>query len=348
MALTCGFFNSTNHDRRYDARQFSHIFDGLITDGIFATVGDSFIVNARNGRSVTVGTGRAWFNGTWTWNDSLLPVEMPLPDAALNRIDTIVLEVDTRDSVRNNRIRVVQGAPAVDPIPLESSLDEGLYRYPLCHVFRKPNTVNINQADITNCIGSTETPFVTGILQTISLEDLLGQWEAELDNFVASETFDFAQWTLEKHEEFEAWSELQQSLFEDFQNERQNSYDVWLENTANTFNSWLGQLQTDLETDVAANLQLQIQTNEIKRILTSGFADGTKTISTDGRTIISTADDGRTLTKVFSEDFSTVTVTLKSSQGGTLATQTKIFDQSGELVTISTTYTYGQGGLING
>ena len=40
MAFTYGFFNSLNGDRKYTAEQLSSIFDGLITDGVFDSIGD--------------------------------------------------------------------------------------------------------------------------------------------------------------------------------------------------------------------------------------------------------------------------------------------------------------------
>lgn len=343
MALTCGFFNSMDHDRIYDARQFARIFDGVITDGIYATIGDCFVVRVQSGRIVTVGTGRAWFNGTWTLNDSLLPIEMPLSDVASARIDVVVLEVDTRDSVRDNSIKVVMGTPAANPQVPELITEDGVYQYPLCYIHRPTNSTSINQADITNKVGSAETPFVTGILRTISLDELLGQWQAELDNFVSDETADFSKWWYEKRQEFEAWVEEQKALFGDYKGENDAFYQQWIDATQNTFNAWFEQLQTNLGSDAAGNLQLQIQADSIKRILTSGFADGVKTISRDGRTIISTADDGRKLTKVFSDDFSTMTATLTSPLGALIATMIKTFSPSGDVINTITTYTYGRG-----
>ena len=41
MALTCGFYNSVDGDRKYDATQFASLFDGVITDGVVAAVATS-------------------------------------------------------------------------------------------------------------------------------------------------------------------------------------------------------------------------------------------------------------------------------------------------------------------
>ena len=57
MALTYGFYNSINHDRRYNATQMSQLFDGIINDGVFANIGTAMVVTAGTGLTVTVGLG---------------------------------------------------------------------------------------------------------------------------------------------------------------------------------------------------------------------------------------------------------------------------------------------------
>lgn len=346
MSLSCGFFNSIDHDRRYDARDFSRIFDGIIRDGVYATIGDCFIVKAQSGRTVTVGSGRAWFNGTWTLNSSQLLLDLPLSDVVADRIDSVILEVDTRDTVRNNTIKVITGTPSASPArPSMDSGEEGLYWYPLCYVTRRANSTEINQVDIINAVGSTETPFVTGILQIISIDDLVLQWGAQLDNFISDETGDFTKWAYEQQQEFDKWFADQKNKYDEIQNGNEMDYQEWLDATQQTFNTWLQNLQTNLGTDAAGNLQIQIQTDEIKRILTAGFADGVKIISEDGTRITSTATDGRTLTKTFSGDFSQMTAELTSAEGALIAKQIKTFDPAGYLITTNTTYNYGREGI---
>ena len=47
--LTSGFFNSVDGDRKYNAEQMSQMFEGLIGDGIFESVGGKFKVSANSG-----------------------------------------------------------------------------------------------------------------------------------------------------------------------------------------------------------------------------------------------------------------------------------------------------------
>lgn len=78
MAVSYGFYNSLNGDRKYDALQMSSIFDGIIRDGVFMYVTGQMLVSA-DGSSMTVqvAPGRAWFNHTWTLNDTILPIIIP-------------------------------------------------------------------------------------------------------------------------------------------------------------------------------------------------------------------------------------------------------------------------------
>ena len=88
MSLTYGFYNAKqddlgNFDRTYDAIQMSSIFDGIIMDGVLANVGEHFqLRKGVNPWEVIVGTGRAWFNHTWTLNDGPLVIDCGEPPAA--------------------------------------------------------------------------------------------------------------------------------------------------------------------------------------------------------------------------------------------------------------------------
>ena len=334
MSITSGFFNSVNGDRKYDAMQMSSIFDGLIIDGIFASIGTAFVVKATTAQTVNVGIGKAWFNHTWTLNDAVLPLECPDSELLLNRIDAIVLEVNTTETVRENSIKIIRGTPATDPSRPTLIKEGTIYQYPLCYIYRASGSTTITQSDITNMVGSDETPFVTGILKTISLNELLGQWEAELDQFMADQSNEVAEWTESQKTEMLAW-------FEDLKSDlrlEQQTLDEWIASEQSDFLAWYGRMKDQLSEDAAGNLQVQIDKEKTERLLLTGFVDGTKVFSDDGTTIVSTASDGRTLTKTFSNSFMTMTTVLKSATGGEVATMVKNFDSTGKVVDISVTY----------
>jgi hypothetical protein len=115
MGVTYGFYNSINGDRKYNATQMSSIFDGIIKDGVFLSIGEALIVSSETGMTVSVGIGRAWFNHTWTNNDAEILLTVPQSELILNRIDAVVLEVNSGDDVRANSIKIVKGVPSSNP-----------------------------------------------------------------------------------------------------------------------------------------------------------------------------------------------------------------------------------------
>lgn len=334
MSVSSGFFNSLNGDRKYNAAQMSAIFDGLIIDGVFASIGTAFAVKAAGGLTVNVGVGKAWFDHTWTVNDRILPMTAPEAEVLLDRIDAVVLEVNGTESVRENTIKFVKGNPSSAPSRPTLTNEGNVHQYPLCYIYRKYGTAVINQADITPMVGTESTPFVTGILQTISLDELLGKWQDELDRFTDAQSQEVDDWIAQEESDFTAWFNKMKA---DLQQE-QTVLDQWIASEQADFLAWYNQMKDQLSGDVAGNLQLEIDKEEVKRILLVGFEDGSKEFSDDGTVITSTASDGRTLTKTFSDGFLTMTNVLKSAAGAEVARSVKTFDSDGKLISTVVTY----------
>lgn len=334
MSVTYGFYNSLNGDRKYNAEQISSIFDGLIVDGVFASIGTAFAVKAAGGLTVNVGIGKAWFNHTWTLNDSILPLTAPESEVLLDRIDAVVLEVNGLESVRENSIKIITGTPSSAPVRPTLENEGNVHQYPLAYIYRKFGSAVITQADITNMVGTDSTPFVTGILQTISLDELLGQWQDQLDRFTDARSQEVDDWIAQEESDFTTWfNEMKANL-----QQEQTVLDQWIASEQADFLTWYNQMKDQLSGDVAGNLQLEIDKEEVKRILLVGFEDGTKEFSDDGTIITSTASDGRTLTKTFSDGFLTMTNVLKSAAGAEVARAVKTFDSDGKLISTVVTY----------
>lgn len=219
MAVTYGFYNALNHDRLYDAIQMSSIFDGIIRDGIFSTIGDTMIVTApEDGMYVNVGSGRAWFNHTWTLNDTDYPIEAEQAEVVLDRIDAVILEVNSSAEVRANSIKFLKGTPSTNPVKPTLTHNAEVNQYALAYVRIKAGQTTIFQSDIENAVGTDETPFITGVLQQVSIETLLKQWETEFNTY-----------------------------FTNFQ-----------DTSTTEFDDWFQRMKDQLSQDAAGNLQLQI------------------------------------------------------------------------------------------
>lgn len=174
MAVTCGFFNGA--DRAANATDVCSIFDGLISDGIYDTVGSAFAVTAAGGNYLNLGTGRAWFNHTWTKNDAVVVLEAPAAELLLNRYDCVVLEVDHSDAVRWNRIFVLSGTPASTPSLPALSNGPLKFQYLLASVYRAARSTEIVSLNITPYQGSAQTPFVNALVEKFDIAAILTQY----------------------------------------------------------------------------------------------------------------------------------------------------------------------------
>lgn len=243
MSFASGFFNSVDHDRLYDATDISRLFDGLIRDGIFASIGDCLVVKQSNQMNVTVGTGRAWFNHTWSYNDALYPVTIPPSEILMDRIDVIVLEINSVESVRANSIKLIKGTPSATPTKPTLTNDKEVHQYPLAYVTVGKEVTSIRQADIENCVGTNACPFVTGILEVISIEQLIPQWKDILNRFVEENTANFNTWMNGEKQDYQAWLTAAKKEITDWQATSKSDYQKWYGSIKNGYDQWFATIK---------------------------------------------------------------------------------------------------------
>lgn len=286
MAFTCGFYNSVNHDRKYDAVQHGMVFDGIITDGIYATYLKAMVVKASSNPSeVIVQPGRAWFNHTWSYNDADYPVAAPDPEVVLDRIDTLVLDINSEDAVRDNRFLWVQGTPTSQiPEPPELIHTATHNQYPLCDVYRQAGTTQIYAADITNRVGTSDCPFVTGVLEGINIDDLLAQWDDEFHTWENATKASFEGWMLNQQAVYTAWWDALKT---------QMAGDV------DDVEEWIQTIKDIIDEETATHLQLEI--DEINSMLPAGSHITVTTTDTElySRAVTITDEDNNTVTSQF-------------------------------------------------
>ena len=219
MSVTSGFFNSLNHDRRYNAQQMSAIFDGIINDGVFANIGVAFAVNADTGVTITIGKGKCWFNSAWVYNDALLPKTLEGSEVVLDRIDAAVVEVDHSEAVRMGDIKIVKGTPSSSPVRPAMAATDNTHQYPLAYIYRKAGSTEITQADITNMVGTSECPYITGILQVQNIDNIVAQWNAQWNQWYAEKVSqtdsDASELMAEMKSDFDIWFADVQALLDD-------------------------------------------------------------------------------------------------------------------------------------
>ena len=180
MAVTYGFFNSVNGDRRYDADDISNYFLKLISNGVFATPSDAMQVQESAGMTVQVSAGWGFINCKWIDNDAPYLLTLDAADVVLNRIDRVVLRLNASNDVRTMGIVIKKGTPAGDPTaPALTRVTGGIWELSLAQIYIAAGATEITQAEITDERADTSLcGYVTGLIDQIDTTNLFAQYNS--------------------------------------------------------------------------------------------------------------------------------------------------------------------------
>lgn len=231
--LKFGFFDSINGDRRYNARDISEMFDGIILDGVFLYVGDHFRVTPgpAGSRRVNVGTGQGWFHHTKIRNTSELSLFIPTSTSGLNsnRTDGIILEIN--ESTRSARIFVRENYNKVDLVD-----DDLIHQYPLATITAPMNAGTITAAHITNLVG-VEVPYVVPPNGYVDPSGIIQGWNDRLQELYSGSKTDFDTMMERNQGQFNTTLFNHQKTFNDLIREMEGDGDS-LEYYAKVSESW--------------------------------------------------------------------------------------------------------------
>lgn len=200
MALTYGFFNSVNSDRVYNADQIGDMFEGLISGGVYESVGDAFKVSPSSGLTVSVGSGRAIVGNKWAKLDAATTLTLNAASVTQNRYTAIVLRRNA--TARTVTLEMIDGAPATNPTKPSITRNATTYDILLAYVRVNANATAITAANIEDTRANTSVcGFVTGLISQVDTSDLFTQYETAYDeNLTALES-----WEASMKSQFEAW-----------------------------------------------------------------------------------------------------------------------------------------------
>lgn len=160
MAFKYGFYNAElkngEFDRTYDAEDFGELFDGMISDGVFKGYGDAFKVTKAGPVSIYVGTGKAWFNGTWNTLDYRQTITLPSSDY----LHAIVISVNKK--TRTN-VLTTKRFGNVAAVTLTHDEANGIFEYCLAYV-RVSNGAIVSIESHIGQGSENVTPWATGLL----------------------------------------------------------------------------------------------------------------------------------------------------------------------------------------
>ena len=194
MALSFGFFNSLDGDRTYDADQMSEYFDGLVSNGVYESVGGALQVKAVSGGGMTVQImpGRGIINCKWINNNSALILEVTAAHAVLNRWTAVVMKLDVVNRLMT--ITTKDGTPATTPVKPSMDNTASVVELCLAYIYVGAGVTSITQANITDMRGTNLCGYVTGLIEQVDTSELFLQWQTAFDNYYTKMTTEFDDW----------------------------------------------------------------------------------------------------------------------------------------------------------
>ena len=119
FSANSGFWDAQNGDRTYSADDMNKPYKRLVCDGFFATPegtpSEDFQVYATSGMTISVHAGDGIFASKWVHAEAQ-PIEIPANSTAYTRIDSVIVQVDTRTTGRKASIIYRTGVPASSPV----------------------------------------------------------------------------------------------------------------------------------------------------------------------------------------------------------------------------------------
>lgn len=207
--IESGFYDAVSGDRTYSANDMNKPYKRLVSNGVFATpYGDpstDFQVSPQSGLYVTVAAGQGIFGDKWVENEADLTILAPENNTILPRLDSVIVQVDLRQSGRVANIVYRTGTPASNPQAPAINEISGVMEYRLANVRVNASASTISASNITDCRGSDECPWITALIKQVDTSDLYRQWQAAYQEYFEEST-----------EEINAYFSEQEQAFNDF------------------------------------------------------------------------------------------------------------------------------------
>lgn len=247
--LNYSFFNAIldpegNPDRAFDANDFSRYFGTLIKNGVFPNPSTNFQIQGDQGNmSVKAERGLAWIEGHLRYDDSVFILNIDPADSVLDRIDRVVLRLDTLE--RCIKWVVKKGELSGRPVAQTLQRDADAYEIALADITINHGATKVTQTMITDLRMNTELcGWVTGTVTQIDTTTLFNQMEQWKSDYIAKTNT----WTSTQEQEFLNW----RKLFEGAAN-------TWRAGEEKKFTDWFNSIKGQLQGDVATNLTTRVE-----------------------------------------------------------------------------------------
>lgn len=206
--VNCGFFDSINKDRLYSAEEMNKPLNRVITNGVFATNKgkpgtDLQVVSANDGMNIIVKKGQGMFGDKWFENPAEIAITVPENTSIVPRRDSVIVQIDKTQSGRKGSIVYRAGTASSDPQPPNIGTKDNVIEYRLANIYVAAGTIQIGQDVISDLRGSSECPWVTGLLEQVDTSALFNQWQTAYNDYYTKSTHDFDEYKSMHQEAFD-------------------------------------------------------------------------------------------------------------------------------------------------
>ena len=196
VLINGGFFDSINGDRKYAASEMNRPYKRVINEGVFATPQgtpstDLQVLSANNQMNIIVKKGEGLLGGRWFENPSDIALTVSNNTQIVPRRDSIIIQVDLRQSGRIINVVYREGTPNSNPMPPDINTVENVIEKRVANIYVAPGANYIGQDAITDLRGSSECPWITSLIKQVDTSQLYNQWAAAYQKYYEDETAAF-------------------------------------------------------------------------------------------------------------------------------------------------------------
>lgn len=184
-----GFWDAQNGDRTYSADDMNKPYKRLVADGVFAspdgTPSTDFQVDATTGLTLSIHAGDGIFGSKWVHCDAQA-VDVPANATSYSRIDSVIVQVDTRTTGRKASVIYRTGTAASTPSAPAINETSGVLEWRIANITVGAGASAITQANIEDLRG-IETQWVAALIQQLDTSQLMRQYTAALEEYMEGE-----------------------------------------------------------------------------------------------------------------------------------------------------------------
>lgn len=218
MAELYSFFNSKDHDRKYNARHWADYFFPLFKPGVFN--GDLQVV-AGEGMTIKIKSGYAWIDGYGYHLTDELSLDLETASGNMNRMDSIVIRLDLTNRWIKAFVRT-GSYYAENATPPEPQVKATVHELVLAHISIPAGTTKMAQDMIQDTrMDKSLCGWVCGAVDEVDFDQITVQFKAFM-----------VRYENELNQKFEA--------LEEYETERKTQFD--------TFQAELIQKENELHT----------------------------------------------------------------------------------------------------